>query len=297
MTIRFSSTELPAGRFHWAGAGDARAPLILCLHGFPESWLAYEAVLERLSERHFVVAPDQRGFNRSPKPAGVDSYHVRFLAADMFALAEELSPNRPFVLVGHDWGSAVAYAMAIADPERISHLVVVNGVHPWCFQNAIVNDPGQRAASQYMNLLRRPEATEFMAANDFAKTMGMMTGFSSTNWLTDDLAGQYRQQWRQPGALDAMLNWYRASPVIVPEPDVPEFDAPLLDLPAEALFVRIPHLVIWGEDDTALTPACMEGLDRFCADLDVHRFTGAGHWILHERPDVVTDAIKDFLDR
>ena len=87
-----------------------------------------------------------------------------------------------------------------------------------------------------------------------------------------------------------MLNWYRASPIVVPEPDETDVDAPLLDLPADALAVRVPHLVVWGEEDVALTPACLEGLDRFAADLTVRRVAEAGHWILHERPDAVAEA-------
>lgn len=294
MSIRFSQADLPAGTFHFAEAGDAGKPLLLCLHGFPESWLAWEAVMPLLAADFHVVAPDQRGFNRSPKPEGVDAYQTRHLVADMMALADRLSPVAPFHLAGHDWGSAVAYAMAFARPDRISGLIVANGVHPWCFQNAIVNDPGQRAASQYMNRLRAADAAGLLSANDFEKLMNMMAGFSATDWLRDDLRAAYKAQWREPGALEAMLNWYRASPVVVPDLEAREVEAPLLAMPEDMVTVRMPHLILWGEADVALTPACLSGMERFAPDLTIKRIEGASHWILHEQPERVAQAIIAF---
>ncbi|PHP66616.1 alpha/beta hydrolase [Zhengella mangrovi] len=294
MSIRFSQADLPAGRFHFAEAGEAGRPLLLCLHGFPESWLAYEAVMPLLAERFHVVAPDQRGFNRSPKPEGVEAYQARYLVADMFALADRLSPEQPITLTGHDWGSAVAYAMAFTRPERIARLIVANGVHPWCFQNAIVNDAGQRAASQYMTRLRAPDAAGLLAANDFEKLMNMMAGFSATGWLTPALQAAYNAQWREPGALEAMLNWYRGSPIVVPGLEETAVAAPLLAAPEDAMRVRMPHLVLWGQEDIALTPACLGGLERFAADLSIRPVDGASHWILHEQPQRVAAEILAF---
>lgn len=296
MTISFSSVELPSGQFEIATAGTGDGETMLCLHGFPESWLAWEAVLEKFATGRTVVAPDQRGFNRSPKPSGIEAYQARHLAGDMFALLDKVSPDRPAILVGHDWGAAVAYLMAFMRPDRISRLIIVNGVHPWCFQNAILHDAAQRAASQYMRRLREPEAERLMSANDYERTLRMMAGFSSAEWMTPALEARYKAQWRQPGALGAMLNWYRASPIVVPEVGEAEVVAPLLAQPVEALTVRMPHLVIWGEEDTALTQACLSGLDRFCMDLTIRRVAGAGHWILHERPDTVAALVRDFLD-
>ena len=294
MSIRFSKADLPAGTFHYAEAGQADKPLLLCLHGFPESWLAHEAIMPLLAGAFHVVAPDQRGFNRSPKPRGVEAYQTRHLVADMFAFADRLSPDEPFHLLGHDWGSAVAYAMAFAKPARIARLTVANGVHPWCFQNAIVNDPGQRAASQYMNRLRASDAASLLSANDFEKLMNMMAGFSATDWLGDDLREAYKAQWRQTGAVEAMLNWYRASPVVVPDLEADKVEAPLLAMPEDALRVGMPHLVLWGEDDIALTQACLSGLERFAADLTIRRIGGASHWILHEQPERVAAEIIAF---
>src|SRR5690606_22016802 len=116
-----------------------------------------------------LVAPDQRGFNLSSKPQGVDAYRAKHMVADLDSLAGVLSPDRPFVLAGHDWGASVAYAYAMAHPSRVSHLVIANGVHPFCFQRAIIEDEEQRAASQYINRLRAPEAEALLSDDGFRR--------------------------------------------------------------------------------------------------------------------------------
>lgn len=293
---RFAFAEVNGITIHYAAAGNGDAPLLLCLHGFPEFWRAWGDVMPRLAGRYHVVAPDQRGYNLSSRPQAIGDYRTRTLANDMFALADRLSPDCPFILAGHDWGSAVAYAMAFARPERISRLVIANGVHPWCFQNAIINDPAQRAASQYMNRLCEADAEALLSANGFAKLFGMIEKFSAAPWLDDELRAEYRAAWSQPGALTGMLNWYRSSPVIVPGIGEAPGEAPVLALTPQTAGVRMAHLVVWGEDDTALTPACLDGLERFAPNLVIRRIAGATHWVLHEKPQEVADAMLDFLD-
>lgn len=280
---------------HCAATGDAAAPLIVCLHGFPEYWAAWSAVMAELRGDFWLVAPDQRGFNLSSKPDGVDAYRTRRMVADLDRLADHLSPEKPFVLAGHDWGASVAYAYAIARSDRVSHLVVANGVHPACFQRAIFEDEGQRAASQYINRLRAPEADGLMAEDGFRRTLNMLSGFSRTGWMTDAIRAEYIVAWSRPGAMTAMLNWYRASRIAVPAPGEPAPDSPILSMPREALRVAMPHLVVWGEADEALRPACLEGLGDYAANLTIRRVAGAGHWILHEKPEEVADAIRSFV--
>jgi epoxide hydrolase 4 len=173
---------------HYAEVGDPAAPLILMLHGFPEYWAAWKEVMVRLADGFHVVAPDQRGYNRSSKPDGVEAYRARHLAGDVAALADRLSPDRPFVLAGHDWGASVAYAYAFAHPERLSHLVIANGVHPACFQRAIFEDEGQRSASQYINKLKAPDAEARLSEDNFRRLMRMIAGFSKADWMTEDEA-------------------------------------------------------------------------------------------------------------
>jgi len=130
--------------------GDADAPLILFLHGFPEYSGAWEEVLPAFADRFHAVAPDQRGYALSGKPVGLEAYRIKQLLRDVLALADRLSPDRPFSIVAHDWGASVAYATAIAAPRRVARLVVLNGVHPGPFQRALLEAEAQRAASAYM---------------------------------------------------------------------------------------------------------------------------------------------------
>ncbi len=294
--MSFSSTFVDAGgiRLHVAHAGDRANPAILFLHGFPEYWAAWRPVMERLAGRYFVVAPDQRGFNLSDRPAEVEAYRTGQLVADALAVADAFFPDREFALAGHDWGASVAYGLAFREPRRVGRLVVANGVHPVCFQRAIFDDPAQRAASQYINRLRAPEADARMAENGYARTLSMIEKFSATGWMTDEARRGYLDAWSRPGAMRGMLNWYRATPLVVPAVGEPAAEAPILSLPPETFAVRMPHLVIWGEDDQALRPSCLEGLEAFAPDLRIERVDGAGHWILHEKPDRVADLMDTF---
>ena len=294
--LRFGENTADGVTIRYAAMGRDDAPLILMLHGFPEYWAGWRAVMERLAESYFVVAPDQRGYNRSSKPEDIENYRGSALAADVAALADALSPDRPFVLAGHDWGASVAYAYAFAHPERLSHLVIANGVHPACFQRALFEDDAQRAASRYFHYLISPKAEQGLSEDNYRRLMKMLSSFSDTSWLTDEEAAAYRAAWSEPGALTAMLNWYRASPIIVPEVGAPvPAGRSVLDLPADAMKVSVPHLVLWGEDDTALLPSCLEGLDRYAPQLTVKKVPGASHWILHEKPDEVSTAIAAFV--
>ncbi len=226
--IRFGFHATDAVKLHYAVAGDAEKPLMICLHGFPEYWPAWREVAAALAGHFHIVAPDQRGFNLSLKPDGVEAYRVRNMVADLATLADHFSPGKPFVLAGHDWGASVAYAYAFAHPERLSHLVIANGVHPACFQRAIFEDEAQRKASQYINRLRAADADALMAEDGFRRTLTMISGFSQTDWMTPEIRTEYLEAWSRPGAMTAMLNWYRASPIVVPPPGETAGDLPRL---------------------------------------------------------------------
>jgi pimeloyl-ACP methyl ester carboxylesterase len=281
---------------HVRAMGDPAAPLLLFLHGFPEYSGAWDEVLPAFSGQFHAVAPDQRGYARSSKPDRVEAYRVKNLVRDVLALADRLSPGRPSALVGHDWGAAVAYAAAIAAPARISRLAVVNGVHPGPFQRALIEDDAQRQASSYMHYLRDARAEERLSANGFEKLLGMIARFGPQPWFTPQTQARYVEAWSPPGALTGMLNWYRASPLVVPRPGeavdpakVPKFDAAVLR-------VRMPHLVIWGMDDRALLPVSRASLADYCDNLTVREIAGADHWVVHQRTGDVIDLIRGFLD-
>jgi pimeloyl-ACP methyl ester carboxylesterase len=275
--------------------GDPAAPLALFLHGFPEYSGAWDEVLPPFAAKFHAAAPDQRGYARSSKPEGVEAYRVKNLVRDVLALGDQLSPNKPFTVVGHDWGASVAYATAIAAPHRISKLIVINGVHPGPFQRALVEDEAQRKASSYIHYLRDPKADERLSANNFEKLFGMLTRFGPQPWLTPAKRVGYLEAWSAPGALTGMLNWYRATPLVVPHPGESIEPAKLPKLDAAQLRVRMPHLVIWGMDDRALLPVSRATLADYCDDLTVREIAGADHWVVHQRTDEVVDHLKAFL--
>ncbi|MGI9413981.1 MAG: alpha/beta hydrolase [Hyphomicrobiales bacterium] len=296
-TFRFDFAEVNGISLHYAACGDRQAPLILFLHGFPEYWAAWADVMPYFAQSHFCVAPDQRGFNLSSKPERESDYATRHAVEDAFQLTERLSPGRPFVLAGHDWGASVAYAFAMRHPDRVSRLVIANGVHPGTFQAALLTDPEQIAASQYFHLLCNPKAEEVLSRDDYARLMNMLEGFSATPFLTDEARAQYRDAWRRPGALTAMLNWYRASPIYVPEAGASPDPEKALKIDPDQLRIAMPHILIHGLEDQALRPSSFAGIEAYAPQVEVHRVEGAGHWILHERPGLVAETMKDWLER
>ena len=275
--------------------GDPGAPLVLFLHGFPEYSGAWDEVLPAFAGEFHAVAPDQRGYARSSKPEGVEAYRVKSLVRDVLAVGDQLSPNAAFAIVGHDWGASVAYATAIAAPNRISRLVVINGVHPGPFQRALVENEAQRQASSYMHYLRAPEAEARLSANGFERLLAMLSRFGPQPWLTPEKRAAYVEAWSAPGALTAMLNWYRASPLVVPQPGETVDPAKVMKLDPALLRIRMPHLVLWGMDDRALLPVSRATLADYCDDLTVREVAGADHWVVHQRTDVVIGHLRDFL--
>jgi pimeloyl-ACP methyl ester carboxylesterase len=274
-------------------AGDPAAPPVILLHGFPESHRTWRGVAPLLEDRFRLVMPDQRGFASSDRPEGIEAYRTDKVVGDLFALADALGIEN-FALVGHDWGGAAAWAAAIRGDPRLTRLAIINSPHPVIFQKSLVEDAGQRAASQYITAFRAPGFEQAVEA------MGFEIFFAKTFAPHVDLARipaaeqvRYLTEWSQPGALTAMLNWYRASPLIVPPTGatVPVPDWVLGAFPK----VRIPTLVVWGMRDPALLPLQLDGLDRLVEDLAIVRLPDAGHFAPWEAPEAVAQALGPFL--
>jgi len=274
-------------------AGNTATPAVILLHGFPESHRTWRGIAPLLERDFHLVMPDQRGFAGSDRPQDVSDYSADKLTDDIFALADALSIER-FALVGHDWGGAIAWSAALRGDPRLERLAIVNAPHPVIFQKSVIEDADQRAASQYINAFRLPGFEKAIEA------MGLETFFAKTFRDHVDLAlipeaekKQYLTDWSQTGALAAMLNWYRASPLIVPPPGL---TVPLPDWLLKAFpKVEIPTLVMWGMRDPALLPAQLDGLDLLVSDLAIERFPDAGHFAPWEAPEAVAAALKPFL--
>ena len=274
-------------------AGDPSRPAVILLHGFPESHRTWRGVAPRLEDDFYLVMPDQRGFAGSDRPPEVEAYSTDQLVDDIFALADALAVPG-FALVGHDWGGAVSWPAALRGDPRLTALAVVNAPHPLIFQKSLIEDPDQRAASQYINAFRLPgfeKAIERMGYEAFFdKTF---SGHVDLALIPEDEKRRYIADWSQPGAMGAMLNWYRATKMVVPPPGVA---VPLPDWLLRAFpKVTVPTLVIWGMKDPALLPLQLDGLDSLVDDLQIARIAGAGHFAPWEAPGEVAAALAPFL--
>ncbi|MGH8766323.1 MAG: alpha/beta fold hydrolase [Burkholderiales bacterium] len=285
--FRHESVQSGGVRLHCAVAGEAGRPLMLFLHGFPEFWAAWRGPMEYFAARGWLcVAPDLRGYNLSDKPAEVEAYKAKHLVADVLAVGAHYS-NDKFVLVAHDWGGAVAWAVAISHPQRLKRLVMINSPHPYVFWRELSNNPAQQKASEYMNVFRLPKAERVLSENGHARLLAAFMHLDE-GWRKELVAA-----WSQPGALTGGLNYYRASPLYPPTAD--DAGAKKFQFRPEDFMVRVPTLVLWGERDTALLPGCVEGLEQCVPDLRIVRVPDASHWIVHEKLELVCREIEAFV--
>jgi pimeloyl-ACP methyl ester carboxylesterase len=274
-------------------AGPAEAPPVILLHGFPESHRTWRGLVPLLEDSFRLVMPDQRGFGASDRPLDVDAYRADALIDDIFALAEALGIDR-FALVGHDWGGAISWPAALRGDPRLERLAIINAPHPVIFQKSVIEDADQRAASQYITAFRTPGFEAAPAAMGweafFDKSFG---GHVDLSIIPPQERAHYVADWTVPGGFEAMLNWYRASQILVPPPGI---EVPVPDWVLGAFpHVKVPTLVIWGMRDKALLPVQLDGLDALVDDLTIARIADAGHFVPWEKPEAVAAALKPFL--
>ena len=285
-------------------AGARGRPVLMFLHGFPEAAFVWDELLAHFARPEHggyrCVAPNLRGYEQSSAPSDVAAYRAKHLVQDIAALIAIESAGQPLAcLVAHDWGGAVAWNLVNQMPQLQQRLAIINSPHPGTFLRELQNSPHQQAASAYMNFLIRPDAETLLRDNDYRRLWefflrmgaGQPADTLGHGWLTDAVKARYRAVWDQ--GLTGGLNYYRASPLRPPRADDPA--AAAIQLPHEMLTIRVPTLVLWGLDDTALPPALIEGLDQYITQLTLQRVPGASHWIVHEQPQLVIAALQDFL--
>ena len=279
-------------RLHYASAGEQGKPLLLFLHGFPEFWYEWHAQLEEFGGDHFAVAPDLRGFNLSDMPTDLAAYKARHIIDDLERLIAYLGYQR-CVLIAHDWGGAIAWALALARPALLERLIIINAPHPYVFLKALATDPAQQAASAYMNWLRGEGTEAALAQDDFKRMEGFFAamGQKSAAWFDAPTREKYHACWRR--GLHGGVNYYRATPA---HPPVPGHPGPLdMALKPEDFTVKVPTRVIWGEADIALPATLLDGLDEVVEDLQIQRIPDGSHWVIHEQPQRVNRLIRGFL--
>lgn len=295
MSIGTWQQALPHGiTLSCRGTGQRGRPVLMFLHGFPEAAFVWDELLEHFAADanggYRCIAPNLRGYEHSSRPSEVSAYRAKHLVQDIAALAAiEGAPLA--CLVAHDWGGAVAWNLANQQPQLLRKLAIINSPHPGTFLRALQDSPRQRQASAYMNFLVRPDAESLLREDGYRRLFGFFTDRGGAPWLTEDLKRKYREVWDQ--SLTGGLNYYRASPLRPAIPDDP--GASGVTLPRDMLAVKVPTLVLWAMEDTALLPELVDGLGEYVEQLTVEKIPGASHWIVHEQPALVSQRLAAFL--
>jgi len=267
---------------HAVAAGPKEAPVVVLLHGFPEFWYGWHRQIDPLARAGFrVIVPDQRGYNRSDKPQGIRAYSLAALTSDVIAIADTLGREQ-ICLAGHDWGAAVAWSVALSHPERVAKLAILNVPHPSVMRRYLFSNPRQLRRSWYMFFFQLPFIPEaLLAANNFRIGVSVLERSSRPGTFTPEDTAEYRKAWSQPGAIRAMLHWYRAAF---------RFRSHFADR-----MVRAPTLILWGQRDAFLLAEMAEESLRYCTNGDLIRFAEASHWLQHEEPARVSEHLVTFF--
>jgi pimeloyl-ACP methyl ester carboxylesterase len=288
--VKHDYAQIGDVRLHYAecGAGDE---LVILLHGFPECWYSWRHQLPVLGERFYVVAPDMRGFNLSDKPGRVEDYQINRLVDDVLGLIKHFGKEKATGIVAHDWGAAVGWALAQRHPEALGKLAAlqVPMAGAWRANMTLA----QLRRSWYMFFFQLPRVPEWwMGANDFQRVTEMYrtTAVRSDAFTNEDL-DVYREALRQPGALTASLNYYRAN--VFRSLKRGGVETPK-DVDGR---IKVPVLFIYGEQDMAVLPSTVRDLGRFIdASYREIRIPNSGHWVQNEAVSEVNDALLDFLN-
>ena len=269
-------------RLHVVQCGPAEGPLVLLLHGFPEYWFSWRAQLPALVAAGYRVwVPDQRGYNLSDKPLGVDAYVLLTLAADIIGLIDAAGRERAAV-VGHDWGAIVAWYLAAHYQDRVLSTTIINVPHPHAAVTNLCRAPDQFLRSWYMAFFQVPSLPEWLFSRrnwQFGAQMLLRTSRPGT-FSPAELA-RYKTAWSRPGAITSMINWYRA-----------------LTRPPASSWPRIwgPVQVIWGEQDAFLNKKFAQLSLAECEQAQLHRFPQATHWVHLEEAAAVNELLLRFLE-
>ncbi len=265
-----------------AGDGDAVA---LCLHGFPESRFSWRHQLPALAGAGWrAVAPDMRGYGDSDRPRGREAYRLDHLIDDVAALFDALGARRR-LLIGHDWGAMVAWSFAIRKARPLDGLVVMNVPHPAVFRHALRHSWSQRRRSWYMAAFQLPWVPEAILTAGRGWGVGQaIRGMAvDRSAFPPEVLDVYRSNALKPGAMTAMINYYRANMAGLGDEAVP--------------VIQTPTLMIWGEQDNALGLELTEGYAPLVADFTLERLPGVSHWVQQEAPDEVNRRLLAWLAR
>ncbi len=270
-------------RLHVVTAGDPAGRPVVLLHGFPEFWYGWRHQIPALAAAGLrVIVPDQRGYNLSDKPAGIRSYRIEALAGDVIGLLDHFGYDRAAV-VGHDWGAAVAWELALAFPRRVDRLGVLNVPHPAVMGRFVRHSPPQMLRSWYIGFFQVPALPEgLLGLRGCALTVRLLVSSGNPGTFTPAELGRYREAWSRPGALKSMIHWYRAA-LRHPKPG-----------PAD-MRVHVPTLMLWGKRDVALGAEMAQPSIDLCDAGRLVFFEKASHWVQHDEAGAVNRNLAAFL--
>ena len=270
--------EVSGVRLHCVVEGEG--PLVLLLHGFPETSHAWRKQIPALARDFRVVAPDLRGFGASDKPKGVAAYRTSVVADDIVALIHAFGAERAHV-VGHDWGGGVAWTTAMEHPEAVDRLVVLNCPHPAVMRKALRSNWTQMRKSWYIFAFQLPWWPEWRLRRGGARAIkSALRRTSKPGTFTEADLDEYARAFCAPGAATGAINYYRAA----------------LRSPAATRKIAAPTLLIWAEDDHALGIELTKGMEGlFEAPPRIEYVADTSHWVMEERPEVVNRLLLEFL--
>ncbi|ELS01592.1 putative hydrolase or acyltransferase of alpha/beta superfamily [Xenococcus sp. PCC 7305] len=268
-------------RLHYVTQG--KGPLMLMLHGFPEFWYSWRSQIWEFAQDHKVVALDLRGYNKSDKPQDIKAYAIAELVKDVKDVITGLGYAR-CILVGHDWGGAIAWNVAYAHPEMLDKLIVMNLPHPAKFSEALRSNPQQMLRSWYTVFFQLPWLPEFLLQlNGYQAISNAFRDFviDKNVFTTQDLEA-YKKAAAAPGALTAMVNYYRN---IFPQ----------ILLPRDWDVLEVPTLMIWGENDKFLGKELTYETQDYVKNFQLQYIPNCSHWVQQEKPDLVNQYMREFL--
>lgn len=268
-------------KLHALQDGEGNEELIIFLHGFPENSYAWHQQLPFFAAQGFhALAPDQRGYNLSRKPKGIKPYIIDHLVADIATWIKQLTPQK-VILVGHDWGGGVGWALAAKHPELVKKLVIMNMPHLAVMKKHLRSNFKQMLKSWYVAFFQLPILPELACRfQNYRFLTSSLIRTANKNTFTSEEINIYKNAWQQPYALTAMINWYRAF---------------IFDATRNYSDITVPTLIIWGKKDATLSAAMAKDSEARCTNGKLVMIDDATHWLHHEKPEVVNQLILDFV--
>ncbi len=301
MTIASKYVAINGVNIHYVEAGcySQEQPTLIFLHGFPEYWQVWQAQLAYFSTSHHVIAPDLPGYNLSDKPNDTDFYRMPNLIAFIAKFIEIMSRKNKVIVIGHDWGGAIAWPLAAFHSQLIERLVILNAPHPSTFTREIIHNPLQRDKSRYIHELIADDAPVLLAKNNCQYLSDKIFAQLSTCQQNEEVRQGYLNAWQQPGAINAMMQYYRAMPQLAPLENTDKKSAgpitKITEMKIPTIRVEVPTLVLWGDKDQAFVVDTLNNINAYVPNCQIQRFKDASHWLQHEKSLEINQAIAKFI--